>query len=178
MKLFESLNRELKHPNGTYAPYYFRYLGYREDLSAPPPTLRASGIHALFARSKPVILKSEWIAGNLHSLFCEEDSLVLNYAAQTVNRFPQRHFLTNSDHFAPDYRRIVRVGVPGLLEEIRAAMEVHRAKPDRVLYLQAMEKTVEGFRDMIRNYARAAECCRGPSYRRRRGRGASRRGGW
>ncbi len=161
MKRFACLNEELKlPPQGVYAPYYFRYLGYKEDLSAPPPTLRANGIRSLFAESKPVILKNERIAGNLRSLYCEEDELVLRYAGHTVSRFPQRHFLTNSDHFAPDYARVMALGVPGLLREISASKETHRGDPAKALYLEAMEKTVDGFAAMIRNYARAAEACR------------------
>ena len=73
MKLFESLNRELKQaPCGTYAPYYFRYLGYRNALGADVPILRAEGIRALFSESKPVILKSEWIAGNKNLCFVKK----------------------------------------------------------------------------------------------------------
>ena len=61
MKLFEHLNSELKQKEGIYAPYYFRCLGYREDLSVDYSSLRANGIYSLFIKSKPVILKSEWI---------------------------------------------------------------------------------------------------------------------
>jgi hypothetical protein len=78
MKLFKNLNNELKPKNGVYAPHYFRYLGYREDMAADYSSLRANGIYSLFTTPKPVILKSEWIAGNQLSLFCEENELALN----------------------------------------------------------------------------------------------------
>ena len=56
MKLFQDLNNELKEVvPGTYAPYYFRYLGYKKDLAAAPATFRANGITSLFEKTTPVI---------------------------------------------------------------------------------------------------------------------------
>lgn len=157
MKLFESLNNELKQKEGIYAPYYFRYLGYREDLSADYSSLRANGIYSLFTTPKPVILKSEWIAGNQLSLFCEENELVLNYAKNIVSRFPERCFITNKDHIAPDYDHILRVGLPGMIDEIEVSMQVHGDDPDKIVTLQAMKKTLCGFSEMIQKYMLQAE---------------------
>ncbi|MBQ8341668.1 MAG: DUF3029 family protein [Clostridia bacterium] len=158
MKLFEHLNNELKQPKGgTYAPYYFRCLGYREDLSADYSTLRANGIYALFTEPTPVILKNEWIAGNQRSLFCEENSIALHYAKSLVDRFSQRGFITNKDHYAPDYEHILRVGLPGMIDEIDTSMQVHRNDPHKIVTLQAMKKTLCGFFEMIRKYMLQAE---------------------
>ena len=157
MKLFKSLNNELKPQNGVYAPHYFRYLGYREDMAADYSSLRANGIYALFTIPRPVILKSEWIAGNQLSLFCEDNELALNYAKNMVNQFSQRGFGTNKDHFAPDYRHILRVGLPGMIGEIDASMQKHRDDPDKLVTLSAMKKTLCGFSEMIQNYMLQAE---------------------
>ena len=157
MKLFESLNNELQQTSGVYAPHYFRYLGYREDLSADYASLRANGIYSLFTKPNPVILKSEWIAGNQQSLFCEESELVLNYAKNLVDRFSQRGFTTNKDHYAPDYEHILRVGLPGMIEEIDASLRAHRDEADKVVTLQAMKKTLCGLSEMIQKYMLQAE---------------------
>ena len=157
MKLFESLNNELRQTSGVYAPHYFRYLGYREDLSADYASLRANGIYSLFTTPKPVILKSEWVAGNQQSLFCEENELVLNYAKNLVDRFSQRGFTTNKDHYAPDYEYILRVGLPGMIEEIDASLRAHRDEADKVVTLQAMKKTLCGLSEMIQKYMLQAE---------------------
>lgn len=157
MKLFESLNNELKQKASIYAPYYFRYLGYREDLSADYTSLRANGIYSLFTTPKPVILKSEWIAGNQLSLFCEENELVLNYAKNIVSRFSERGFSTNKDHYAPDYEHILHVGLPGMIDEIDASLQVHRNDPNKVVTLSAMKKTLCGFSEMIQKYMRQAD---------------------
>ena len=157
MKLFEHLNSELKQKEGIYAPYYFRCLGYREDLSADYTSLRANGIYSLFTTPKPVILKSEWIAGNQLSLFCEENELVLNYAKNIVSRFSERGFSTNKDHYAPDYEHILHVGLPGMIDEIDASLQVHRNDPNKVVTLSAMKKTLCGFSEMIQKYMRQAD---------------------
>lgn len=162
MKLFEHLNRELNRPAaGTYAPYYFRALGYRESFAEDLRILRARGIVSLFTEPSPVILESEWIAGNKKSLFCEEDPLMLEDAKKTANRFPQRSFVANRDHFAPDYRTVLQVGVPGLLEKIDASLSAHRGDEERVLTLRAMRETVVGFLRMIEKYLHKAEELRG-----------------
>lgn len=157
MKLFENLNNELKQNNGIYAPYYFRYLGYAENLSADYATLRANGIHSLFTRSKPVILKNELIAGNTKSLFCDESQTVLNYAQGIVNSFSQRGFITNSDHYAPDYAHVLRVGLSGMMDEIDKSIQAHSADTDKTVTLQAMKRSLIGFSEMIENYMHEAE---------------------
>lgn len=157
MKLFENLNNELKQNNGTYAPYYFRYLGYADNLSADYATLRSNGIYSLFTRSKPVILKNELIVGNTKSLFCDESQTVLNYAKSIVNSFSQRGFITNSDHYAPDYAHILRVGMSGMMDEIDKSIQAHSADTDKTVTLQAMKRSLVGFSEMIENYMHEAE---------------------
>ena len=157
MRLFESLNNELKQKNGIYAPYYFRYLGYREDMSADYASLRANGIYSLFTQPNPVILKSEWIAGNKKSLFCDENKLVLNCAKNIVKNFSERSFITNKDHYVPDYEHILRVGLPGMIDEIDMSLQVHQNDSKKVITLLAMKKTLCGFSEMIRKYMLQAE---------------------
>ena len=159
MKLFSFLDEELQQavPQTTYAPYYFRYLGYKDALGADITTLHACGIHALFSKTIPRILKSEWFAGNTRSLFCEADLLTLNYAKKITNAVPQRGFVTNKDHFAPDYEHVLRVGLPGMLAEIEASMEAHREDAKKVNTLKGMKTALRGFYEMIENYARKAE---------------------
>jgi len=126
-------------------------------MSADYSSIRANGIYSLFTLPNPVILKSEWIAGNKHSLFCDENELVLNYAKNMVDRFSQRSFITNKDHYAPDYEHILRVGLPGMIDEIDTSLEVHKNDSDKTTTLQAMKKTLCGFSEMIRKYMLQAE---------------------
>ena len=81
MKLFETLNKELQQqPAGEFAPFYYRVLGYQKDLAARPAPLRAEGIYTLFTETKPQVLKSEIIAGNMKSSFADVSQLEMDYA--------------------------------------------------------------------------------------------------
>ena len=166
MPLFEQLNKELvRDGEGAFAPYYYRCLGYRRQLSARPPFLRANGICGLFTETTPVILKSEWICGNLKALYSEEDPLVLEYAKKTVDIFGERKFHTNKDHFAPNYAHILGNGLPGLVELIDRSCQAHKEDSHKVETLCAMKQTLQGFSRMIENYGNAAHICKGdPAY--------------
>ena len=162
MKLFQMLDQELKkEPAGTYAPYYYRYLGYKEKLSASPAIFRANGIHALFTQSRPVVLKNELIAGNLHCLYCEKEPLTLEYSKKMTETFGERTFITNKDHYAPDYAHILRAGVPGMIKEIDASCEKYKEDADRTETLHGMRHALCGFLQMIKNYEEAAESAKG-----------------
>ena len=161
-EVIENLNREFYAvPAGVLAPYYYRYLGYAEDMNARPPMFRANAIYSLFTKTTPVILKNEWIAGNIKSLYVEEDPLVLACAKDTVQFFGARNFATNKDHYAPNYRRVLSVGLPAMLEEIDASLEKHKEDSHRAEVLTAMRHTLCGFIQMLNNYADAAESHKG-----------------
>ena len=169
MKLFALLNEEIKQDSaGTYAPYYYRFLGYQNDLTAPAPHLRANGIHALFTQTKPLVLKNEIIAGNKKSLFTTAPQAALDYASEfclgdhcSDASFGQRNFRTNADHYAPNYRQILELGIGGLLEKIDTSIAAHKEDPEKCQMLQAMAHTLTGFSQMIENYARQALLCKG-----------------
>jgi hypothetical protein len=165
VRLFEALNDEIKNEsNGTYAPYYFRALGFRQEFDAPPPLFRANGIHALFTRHTPVILKNEWFAGNLKGMYTEQEPLVLSHAEKTVKSFGVRSFTTNKDHFAPDYRRLLADGLPATLQAIDRSLQEHKEK-ERQETLRGMKRAMEGFCQMIARYGEAAESLQGdPAY--------------
>ena len=161
MKTFELLNDELKHKEkGVYAPYYFRYLGYAKNLSAKPCQLRANGVFSLFTEPTPVILKNEWLAGNKKSLWVEKSQLELNYAKKITDHFSDRSFITNKDHYAPNYAHILKFGLPGMMEEIDASCEAYREDKDKLDTLNAMKHTLSGLKGMIQNHVLQAEKCK------------------
>ncbi len=154
MTLTENLKKEFStdKPAGNYAPFYFRYLGYREDLNAPKTTARANAIYTLFSEPGAYIYPSDLIAGSLRPLWTGLSDRELNYARGIDNSFGYRSFRTNSDHFAPDYARVLRLGVPGLLAEIDASLEKHAGDEEKTVYLASMRRTVEGFVNLIANH--------------------------
>ena len=151
------LKRELDDkPSGVYAPQYFQYLGYRKRLCAKKPEARANATEALFTRTVPYIYRNDWIVGSIRPLMVEADPVELEYAATICKSFGRRGFAHNADHFAPDYQRVVQLGVPGLLAAIEESMARHE-EPARVEYLAAMRQTLLALRAMMLHYADAAE---------------------
>ena len=166
MKLFELLNDEISQEyQGVYAPYYYRYLGFKKDLALNPPSLRANGVYSLFAEPKPIILKSELIAGNTKCLFSNANKIVLQHAENFVKNLGDRNFFTNKDHYAPDYVHILTIGLPELINEVTNSIKNHKQDSKKVETLLAMKTTLCGFSKMIENYEISAkECLNNPSY--------------
>ena len=85
MSLTKDLQRELNEPiKGTYAPYYFRYMGFREAIAEAPAAFRAHGVYTLFTRTTPVILKNELIVGNRFCLYVDKDPDFLEQIKQRI----------------------------------------------------------------------------------------------
>jgi len=157
MTLSKMLREELKEATeGTYSPAYFRYMGFRRNMSAPITPLRAAGIHNLFSAPNPHIFKNDLIVGNTRCLYVDEKPEVLSHAASFVSQIGSRSFWTNSDHYAPNYVHTLEVGVPGLIREIDASLAKYRDDAEKVETLSAMKLTLEGFSLMIKNYADTA----------------------
>lgn len=162
MKLFQNLNKELCEEScKTYAPYYFRYLGYAKDMAATPPILRANGISALFTETVPVILKNEIIAGNTKLIYADRDDFVLRAAKRVVDGFGSLDFFTNKDHYTPNYEHILSVGVNGIIDEINSSVKKHSHDACKVETLLSMRKTMEAFCNLLSRYADKALECKG-----------------
>lgn len=170
MKIFEHLNDEIcEETNGIYAPYYYRYLGYKKDVAANPSDFRANGIYALFTETKPIILKSEIITGNKKLLFADVDKITLEYAERFVQTFGDRTFITNKDHYTPNYEHILEVGLPGLINEINVSLKKYDKDEEKCKTLRAMKHTLCGFSQMIKNYAlEALNCAQNSAYNKER----------
>ncbi len=157
MSYTEKLKLEMAvPPAGTCANHYYRYLGYRKSMAAPNLEARANATEALFTLTQAYVYRHDLIVGSIRPLWCEKSAEELQYAANIAGSFGERSFVTNSDHFTADYRRVIRAGIPGLLAEIDASEARHADKPERLTYLAAMRQTVRAFRQMILGYADAA----------------------
>ncbi len=164
MKIFELLNCELKNkPSGVFAPHYFRAHGLKSALSKSTTSARGNGIFSLFSEPTPVILKNELIAGNLYSLWTDAENFFLDHSKGIVRMFPERSFITNKDHFAPNYRHLLSVGLPGLIDEIDASIVSHKNDSEKCETLAAMRQTLYGFKKMIENHIIAAKNCKDSS---------------
>ncbi len=156
------LKQELTdRPAGVYAPYYYRYLGYRQDYAAPRTAARANAVYSLLTKTVPHIYQNDLIVGSIRPLWCQASEEELEYANRVVSSFGDRGFPENSDHFTPDYRRVVRLGVPGLLKQIDDSAAAHAGDAEALAFLAAMRKTVEGLQEFAAKHARHARSLMG-----------------
>ena len=152
------LKEEMKtRPSGSYMPDFFRVKGYKTSGSNDPSIRRADGIAALFTEPEPFIYKNDLIVGsivpNFVSLSDDESQTVEKYMA----KYPERDFIKNGDHFAPDYRSVVELGIPGLIDRIVKSKNDHKEEPDAVTFLESMEITLRALARRLFLYAAKAE---------------------
>jgi len=157
LKLFNQLKAELNNnPEGIYAPYYYRYIGIKKNLTGSMSTIRSNGIYSLFANSTPFIYKNDLITGNTKSLYISENSMMLQHYANMCTSMSGRDFPHNADHFSPDYQRLLRGGISGLKQEIQESLNRHFDDYKKIDFLKAMDRTLDGFACMISNYGKKA----------------------
>lgn len=150
---------------------YLMYLGYCGHLDEPSPIARAYAFESLLTRHETHIYRSDVIAGSLRGRLSDDPALtpaMLGHANELVQSYGSNHFLTNADHFAPDYETFLADGVVGTLGKIRQSMLAHREDHDaekKLTFLTAAEITMRAFRVTISRYgdtARAmSEACGG-----------------
>ncbi len=139
---------------------YFLADSYRAHANEPVEIARAWAVSDLFTGYKKLILENDTVAGCSRGLYVPQSEFSLEDEwrdAQVVNNYGNLAFEHNFDHFCPDYRTLVKEGIPGLLSRIAKAREVHQNQKDRLTFLDAMEITLVGFGKMILQYAQAAE---------------------
>ena len=162
MLLTNGLIGEMKNPpTGVYCPEYFRAIGYLRGTHTTPSERRADGITALFEEPKPFIYKNDLIAGSIRPLFCEIDDGELEKTKKIMEEFPERTFLTNNDHFSPDFETVLSVGVGGLLKNIAESEKKYADDGDRLAFLNAMRLTLNAMQNRARAHAALARDLKG-----------------
>ena len=138
---------------------------YAEGLAAhyddPAPVDRAYGIAGMFTGAVRHVYKNDRIAGSARGMYaCEVAPEAAKRAERIIRSYGMRHFVTNADHFAPDYEGFLKDGVDGTIRKIRASMEKHRQDADaeeKLNFLKAAEICMAAFSQMIEGYADEAE---------------------
>ncbi|MBP5312208.1 MAG: hypothetical protein J6112_05180 [Clostridia bacterium] len=153
MTTTEKLKAEMKNrPEGIFYPNIYRVRGLEASKAATNVGVRADGIAALFELPEPHVYKNDIILGSIRDFFNSPTPEEDRHTAEWMAKYPERNFFTNFDHFAPDYRTAVNVGIPGLIERIEASLEVNR-KPKSVALLNGMKRTLNAFLTRVKNYA-------------------------
>ena len=166
MLLTEQLKKEFTLPAaGGWAQPYFKALGLSECPDAPIPVSRANGVRTELTAPTPYLYPSDRIAGCQRPLFADIPEEKRAWAQEIVNRFGERGFWQNADHFAPDYFMIVKEGIPGMLAMLDASAASHAGEAERVQFLSEMKAAFSALASMIEGYAALAESLAGtPGY--------------
>lgn len=163
MERLENLRREASLPmEGAFGISDILYAGgISAHFDDPYPITLGHGIAAMFAGAPKYVYPSDVIAGSMRGLygapFTQQQH---SRAAGILNLYGSRSFITNADHFAPDYAAFLRDGVGGTLRRIEDSMAAHRNDPDaarRLAFLTGAKIAMEGFSEMIAGYADAAD---------------------
>lgn len=159
MTLTKKLREEYSLPKeGSFIPYYFKYYDLNDTLGEPSlAKCRARAAYSLFSTPKPYIYKNDLIAGCQRSLYAKVD-LPHRLEAYNLNEaFGTRNFLQNCDHYAPDYRHFIKVGIPGILNEIEKSLKNHKDDPEKQETLENMKTAMLGFKAFAKNNANSAK---------------------
>ncbi len=142
------------------------YHGLSESLTAPNVVLRANVFRSILTECPPVVYQNDLILGNfagLYSLPIDEREEKL--ANTFIDLLGTRDFFQHSDHFTADYEKLLRVGVPGLLEEIQASLEKYAGDQEKTNTLRAMEICLRAYKELLLIYSeKAISLCGIPGY--------------
>jgi formate C-acetyltransferase len=137
-------------------------MGFTQHFDDPVPLARAYALESLLAGHRKVIYAHDRIAGSIRGCMRADQPIgdaVLERADGIVRSYGMNSFLTNADHFAPDYETFLAEGVAGTLARIRTSREQHREDPDadqKRQFLDAAEIAMRAFGTMVGQYGDAA----------------------
>ncbi len=157
MDFLEQLRGEIAQaPEGRCCREALLAAGFRAHLREPAPMARAWALERLLTGAKPHIYDADLIAGSARGLYMTLPEAEAQRARQLVESYGSRSFITNYDHFAPDYDRLVQEGVGARLSRIEERLAALGDEPGKALFLRAARVAFGAFRGMILGYAQAA----------------------
>ena len=158
MSLIEELKKETQQkPDGRPNARVYRFRGFRFHYAEPPILAKAYGVANLFRETPAHIYDNDLIAGSIRGLFLETvDERERNKAEHDFFMYGFNHFLTNADHFAPDYRTFLKDGIPGTLKRVEESKKAHTDEKSQ-RFLRSVEIVLGGFSDMLEAYALSAD---------------------
>jgi len=141
---------------------YFLYQGFAQHLDDPVPIARAYAVDSLFTKHKKYIYKNDLIVGSIRGMFCESHKISdneLKYAEKLVNSYGSNSFITNADHYAPNYETFLSDGIRGTLSKIQKSIEEYKNDfhaEKKLDFLRAAQISMQAFREMTIQYGEKA----------------------
>ena len=163
MKNLLLLKEEFKRINKKYMPNicnYLMYLGYKEHYDKEPLIAKACAISNVFLSHEKYIYENDLILGSIYGKFSNNsDDYTINeldHADKTVNNYGKNTFRTNIDHFAPDFETPLKIGIGGMIQNIKDSVVKYKGDEKKLEFLNAALITMTGFSKMIKGYGEAA----------------------
>ena len=155
---FEELRRAVFAPqDGVFSVNRFKAAGYRSSMRESMPVQRGYAAAAIFRQVPTHVYPGERIVGSIRGAFTVASPAERTPDDRLCASYGENGFLTNADHFAPDYDAFLREGVSGRLARIAESLERFRGDEEKTETLRGMRIALEGFRELLLRYARAAE---------------------
>ncbi len=137
---------------------HWRAESFRSTDGEPMTIRRAKALNAVLQRCELPVWPGETLVGcgKFHRLGKEYAPEDQSRDAELLREIGGRTFPEHSDHHAPDYPTLLRLGLGGLRERIRDSIG-RQSDPDRATFLRSMEIAVDGASAFMRRYARVTE---------------------
>jgi hypothetical protein len=133
---------------------HWRAESFRSTEGEPMTIRRAKALNAVLTQCDLPAWPGELIVGygKFHRLGPEYDPKDQARDSEFLQSVGSRGFCEHSDHHAPDYPTLLRLGFGGLREAIRDSLSRH-TDPERLTFLRSMELAVDGASRFMRRYA-------------------------
>ena len=162
MKHLEALRREMNarpDTSGRLMRDVYMARGYAAHMDDENAIARAYAIESLFEDCPKRVYESDLILGSMADMVAfegEYDEAGYKWARSIVSSYGERTFITNSDHYAPDYETFLREGVDGTLERIARSMKAHEDDHDAQIFLESAAIAMRAFSRFIEGFAAEA----------------------
>ena len=137
---------------------YTNYLiGFNKNPEQSNVLRRADAIAEVFTKHKKHVYKNDKILGSIMGIYCDKSEF--NPQAEEIfySQIKSRYFANCFDHYAPNYRKFLKDGVNGTINNIKDSLEQHKNDRDRVDFLNATLKVTKALSQVLLEYADVAE---------------------
>ncbi|MBQ7301006.1 MAG: hypothetical protein IJW77_14335 [Clostridia bacterium] len=153
-----ALKAEVQAPlSGRHALPVFRAEGYTAHAGDENVIARAYAIRTLFVGHEKHIYGNDRFAGSMRGMYADVTEDAVTAARAVCSAYPERGFHTNSDHYGANYSHFLARGIGGVLDDIDASLAAYDGDAEKTAFLHAARIAMEGFSELVRGYARAAE---------------------
>ena len=130
------------------------YKGYKKQYNNSRIKAKALAKKDLFSSMPKKVYRNDLVLGSIAGLFSEKvNDKELSFADEVCESYGVNTFLTNADHFTPDFEYFLQKGIGGVLLDIKNSMEKHKCDSDKLEFLDCCKITLEGLSAMISGYA-------------------------